>query len=109
MIKCLYLNYIFCREKRPFLTGDEENQHLLETKLVSILDDLPVEDRGAVTVEEDRQDGVLTLLKLTAGLATPPETTQHVSCYDLGGHSPYFNSQKIFKSDSSVFFLAFQR
>ena len=91
------------------MTGDEDNQALLETKLVSILDDLSVEDRGAVTVEEESKDGVLTWLRLTDSKETVPETTQHVSCYDLGGHSPYFNSQKIFKSGSSVFILAFQR
>ena len=32
-----------------------------------------------------------------------------VTPYDLGGHTSYFNSQKLFTSDSSVFFLAFQR
>ena len=40
------------REEKPFLTGDSENQYLLETKLVSILDDLSIEDRSAFTVEE---------------------------------------------------------
>ena len=32
-----------------------------------------------------------------------------VTPYDLGGHTSYFNSQRLFTSGSSVFFLAFQR
>ena len=32
-----------------------------------------------------------------------------VSPYDLGGHSPYFSSQKIFSSSSSFYFLVFSR
>ena len=92
------------------MTGDEENQYLLETKLVSILDDLSIEDRGALTVDEERKDGILTMLRLTSRTTTaPPLTRQQISCYDLGGHSPYFKSQKLFKSGSSVFILAFKR
>ena len=36
-------------------------------------------------------------------------TNWTVTPYDLGGHTSYFNSQKLFTSGSSVFFLAFQR
>ena len=33
-----------------------------------------------------------------------------VTSYDLGGHSPYFNSQKkLFFTSSSIFLLTFQR
>ena len=97
------------REEKPFLTGDSENQYLLETKLVSILDDLSIEDRSAFTVEEDTKDGILTMLRLRSNVPTTAGTNQEISCYDLGGHSPYFNSQRLFESGSSVFILAFQR
>ena len=36
-------------------------------------------------------------------------TNWTVTPYDLGGHTSYFNSQKLFTCGSSVFFLAFQR
>ena len=85
------------------------NQSLLETKLVSILEDLSIEDRGAFTVEEKTKDGILTMLRLRSSVTTTAGTSQKISCYDVGGHSPYFNSQKLFKSGSSVFILAFQR
>ena len=98
------------REEKPFLTGDVENQSLLETKLVSILDDLSVEDRSAFTVEEESKDGILTMLRLRSSVTTTAAIDQKISCYDLGGHSPYFNTtQKLFRSGSSVFLLAFQR
>ena len=97
------------REEKPFLTGDAENHSLLETKLVSILEDLSIEDRGAFTVEEETKDGILTMLRLRSSVTTTEGTNQKISCYDLGGHSPYFNSQKLFRSGSSVFLLAFQR
>ena len=97
------------REEKPFLTGDVENQSLLETKLVSILDDLSVEDISTFTVEQDPKDGILTMLRLKSSVPTTTGTNQQISCYDVGGHSPYFNSQKLFKSGSSVFLLAFQR
>ena len=101
--------FFILREEKPFLTGDAENHSLLETKLVSILDDLSVEDRGALSVEEETKDGILTMLRLRTNVTTTAETNQTISCYDVGGHSPYFNSQKLFKSGSSVFILAFQR
>ena len=97
------------RERKPFLTGDEENQSLLETKLVSILEDLSIEDRGAFTIEEETKDGILTMLRLRSSVPSSTGTNQKISCYDVGGHSPYFNSMNIFKSESSIFFLAFQR
>ena len=96
------------REEKKFLTGDKENRSLLETKLVSILEDLSIEDRGAFTVEEETKDGILTMLRLRSSVTTTAAIKQKISCYDLGGHSPYYNSQ-LFKSGSSVFLLAFQR
>ena len=124
------------RENRPFLTGEEEDQTLLETKLVNILDDLVVEDFGDLVAEEVVTEGVLTMLKLRKEeelfteeeeeeeeeLFTEEEEEeeeeeqkeetrerQFVKPYDMGGHSSYLNSQRLFKSGSSLFFLAFQR
>ena len=99
------------REDRPFLTG-EEDQTLLETKLVNILDDLVVEDFGDLVAEEVVTEGILTMLKLKKEERKKKEETrerQFVKPYDMGGHSSYLNSQRLFKSGSSLFFLAFQR
>ena len=99
------------RENRPFLT-EEEDQTLLETKLVNILDDLVVEDFGDLVAEEVVTEGVLTMLKLKKEERNKKEETrerQFVKPYDMGGHSSYLNSQRLFKSGSSLFFLAFQR
>ena len=100
------------RENRPFLTGEEEDQTLLETKLVNILDDLVVEDFGDLDADEVVTEGVLTMLKLKKEEIKKKEETreiQFVKPYDMGGHSSYLNSQRLFKSGSSLFFLAFQR
>ena len=99
------------RENRPFLT-EEEDQTLLETKLVNILDDLVVEDFGDLVAEEVVTEGILTMLKLKKEEIKKKEETrerQFVKPYDMGGHSSYLNSQRLFKSGSSLFFLAFQR
>ena len=94
------------------MTGEEEDQTLLETKLVNILDDLVVEDFGDLVAEEVVTEGVLTMLKLKKEEIKKKEETrerQFVKPYDMGGHSSYLNSQRLFKSGSSLFFLAFQR
>ena len=97
------------------MTGEEEDQTLLETKLVNILDDLVVEDFGDLVAEEVVTEGILTMLKLKKEKRRrrkkKEETRerQFVKPYDMGGHSSYLNSQRLFKSGSSLFFLAFQR
>ena len=109
------------RDKRPFLTH-LSGKNLLETKLVNILDDLVLEDTGALVVEEDYYaEGVLTMLKLKevgqqdvseedgSSIKNPESQPQFVRPFDMGGHSSYLNSQKLFKCGSSLFFLAFQR
>ena len=105
------------RDKRPFLTH-LSGKNLLETKLVNILDDLVLEDSGALVVEEDYYaEGVLTMLKLKEvgqqDVGSFPKNResqpQFVRPFDMGGHSSYLNSQKLFKCGSSLFFLAFQR
>ena len=184
-------NFIIFREKKPFLVGDESNRHLIETKLVHILDDIKLEDRARIFLVEYITEGKLTVLgvkkeedqeTVSPGAsgqipgkgtllgdrrnedqetASPEEglmkrwrrfktwregkiqvesqkksqkgrqeeedvkpqesseevleednedpTAWTVTPYDLGGHTSYFNSQKLFSSSSSVFFLAFQR
>ena len=111
------------------MTGKEEDETLLETKLVNILDDLVVEDFGDLVAEEVVTEGILTMLKLRKEerkkkeeLFTEEEEEeeeeeqkeetrerQFVKPYDMGGHSSYLNSQRLFKSGSSLFFVAFQR
>ena len=96
---------------------EEEDQTLLETKLVNILDDLVVEDFGDLVAEEVVTEGVLTMLNLKEvgqqDVGSFPKNResqpQFVRPFDMGGHSSYLNSQKLFKCGSSLFFLAFQR
>ena len=88
----------------------------LETKLVDILEDFELEETKKFVVEEEFE-GYCTLLNVKKK-ETPNDRSQTVSLqlprwkltpYDLGGHSPYFNSQKLFSASSSIFLLTFQR
>ena len=117
------------REKKPFLVGDEANRYLLETKLVDILEDFKLETSDRLFLVEDITEGKLTLLRDQETASTEAskkgivkrltrrfekmlktyEKNWTVTPYDLGGHTSYFNSQKLFICGSSVFFLAFQR
>ena len=186
------------REKKPFLVGDEANRHLIETKLVDILEDFKLESRDQLFLVEFITEGKLTLLvveekentaspgasgqdpgegtllgvkedqnavleapkkgimkrlrfrfekmlkanekeakaEAEAEEVEPQQESQEgeqvkpllsreevpeeadkngeptywtVTPYDLGGHTSYFNSHKLFTCGSSVFFLAFQR
>ena len=109
-------NFNIYREKKPFLVGDEANRHLIETKLVDILEDFKLENRDRLFLKEYTTEGKLTLLGVNRNEEVPEEAEQNedptnwtVTPYDLGGHTSYFNSQKLFTCGSSVFFLAFQR
>ena len=62
------------------------------------------EDNSLILVTAESKDQPLTQQALSKNL---PNLT--VSPYDLGGHSPYFSSHKIFSSPSSFFFLTFSR
>ena len=123
------------REKIPFFVWDQANRHLIETKLVDILEDLKLENRDQIFLVEYITEGKLTLLGVSRNedqetiLKTlsrrfkkmpkngeeegtkenEDQTNWTVTPYDLGGHTSYFNSQKLFTCGSSVFFLAFQR
>ena len=68
--------------------------------------------------QEQLQKGIFSILKrpfkYLKNKISPPQTVDdslywRVTPYDLGGHTSYFNSQRLFTSGSSVFFLAFQR
>merc|ERR1739848_851701 len=82
------------RRNEPFLTDDENG--LKETKLVNI-GDQELEEEGIPQIEERKEGEYATWLHLTE------ETTEGhskclLSCYDMGGHTEYFNSQQIFKT-----------
>ena len=106
---------MYSRGKKPFLTctGDK-----LDTKLVDILEDFDLEENTKFVVEEVFEgEGFCTLLNVKKR-ETPDDPSPTVSLqlprwkmtlYDLGGHSPYFNSQKLFSASSSIFLLTFQR
>ena len=90
----------------------------LDTKLVDIMEDFELEDNKKFVVEEVIEgEGCCTLINVKKK-ETPDDPSPTVSLqlprwkvtpYDLGGHSPYFNSQKLFSASSSIFLLTFQR
>ena len=90
----------------------------LDTKLVDIMEDFELEDNKKFVVEEVyEEEGYCTLLNVKKNY-TPDDSSPTVSLqlprwkvtpYDLGGHSPYFNSQQLFSASSSIFLLTFQR
>ena len=96
---------------KSFIT--DENPDLLETKLVDILKDFKINDSKTLRIEEEQADDSLILVKTKNQEAVKEDATNlpnwTVSPYDLGGHSPYFSSQKIFSSSSSFYFLTFSR
>ena len=73
---------------------------MIETKLVDILDPFELEDHGDLQIQEGNKEGVLTLLNLVQSthddntLETKPSKSV-VNPYDMGGHSPYYCSQKV--------------
>ena len=90
----------------------------LETKLVDILEDFELEENKKFEVDEEFEGGGFCTLLNVKKKETPNDLPQTVSLqlprwkvtpYDLGGHSPYFNSQKLFSASSSIFLLTFQR
>ena len=101
----------------------EENAKLLETKLVDIMEDFELKDSKTVTIDLESEANKIVMEENSLTLVTS-KTHQPaiqvstndaklpnwvVSPYDLGGHSPYYRSQKIFSSSSSFFFLTFSR
>ena len=112
-----------------------ENTDLLETKLVDILDEFQLPDDKTLSIVKEEEENSLILVTATTNeskqqqpvprrkgrLAEFPDSDSSqlynqkklpnwtVSPYDLGGHSPYFSSQKIFSSSSSFYFLVFSR
>ena len=106
---------VYFRLNKRYLT--EENREKLETKLVDIVEDFSLEDNKVFKIVEWNENACPILLKVEKKEVAqassqeieklPPWT---VTSYDLGGHSPYFNSQqKLFSNSSSIFLLTFQR
>ena len=95
----------------------EENTELLETKLVDIMEDFSVTNNKTLTIEKVKEENSMILVTAKnhkplndSSIKTETQLPNWtVSPYDLGGHSPYFSSQKIFSSQSSFFFLIFSR
>ena len=100
---------------KSFLT--EENAELLETKLVDILDEFQLSNNKSLTIVKEKQEKSLILVTsktaqpVSRQPATDPKKLQDwtILPFDLGGHSQYFCSQKIFSSSSSFYFLTFSR
>ena len=79
------------------------------------MDDFEIDGNNKMTINKLMEEGSLILVT-----STPKQESVHfdtnntipnwtITPYDLGGHSPYFSSQKLFSSNSSFFFLIFSR
>ena len=102
---------ILFRLGKTFLTGDKGNEHLKETKLLDILPPIELEDSGEnVFVEESDGEG-LTLLHLRSAEAEEVRQSSRsvLNCYDMGGHMQYYCAQQIFKNNSSIYLVTFER
>lgn len=97
-----------------------EKSDLKETKLVDIMKDFEIQsdtqDEKMKILEQPSKDESIILVKAGHYENFNQETTNQtklpnwtVSPYDLGGHSPYFSSQRMFTAPSSFFFLTFSR
>ena len=81
--------YNYSRRKKPFLTTDENG--LKETKLVNI-DFEELEEERIPKIAERREEGLLTELTEES---TEKGSKCLLSCYDMGGHTEYYNSQQV--------------
>ena len=94
-----------------------ENTKFLETKLVSIMEDFELSDDKSLVIEKKSDEGSLILVSAKSNYPATDQIPKEennlpnwtVSPYDLGGHSPYFSSHKIFATPSSFFFMIFSR
>ena len=95
----------------PFLTGDEGNEHLKETKLLEILPAIELEDSGDKVLVEESDGHNLTLLHLRSAETEDQKRSSRsvLICYDMGGHMQYYCAQQIFRNQSSIYLLTFQR
>ena len=97
------------RTGKPFLTSDEENEHLKETKLVEILPAIELEDSRDKVLKKQYCGDNLTLLHLMSEERRRRRSRSFLNCYDMGGHMQYYCAQQIFRNQSSIYLLTFQR
>ena len=67
----------------------------LETKLVDIGLEV-LEEQGIPKIEERKEGEYATWLHLTEDFSGQLSKC-HLSCYDMGGHTEYYNSQQVRK------------
>ena len=110
-LKLNLLTHHLFRSGKTFLTGDEGNEHLKETKLLDILPPIELEDDGEEVFVEESEGESLTLLRLRSVETEEGRQSSRsvVNCYDMGGHMQYYCAQQIFKNNSSVYLLTFER
>ena len=84
-----------------------------ETKLLDILPPIDLDDFGfGKFVEDPRLSSAdLTLLRLESveNVEERQSSRSVMNCYDMGGHMQYYCAQKIFKNNSSIYLLTFER
>ena len=82
-----------------------------ETKLLDILQPIDLDDFGHSQLVEERRDDDLTLLHMESVEKVEERKASRsvMNCYDMGGHMQYYCAQKIFKNNSSIYLLTFER
>ena len=80
------------RRNKPFLTDDENG--LKETKLVDI-GHLDLEEEGIPKIDVRKEGEYATWLHLTEDFSGELSKCL-LSCYDMGGHTEYYNSQQVY-------------
>ena len=116
------LSDIEMKERNRIVVEEVDTQGKLTLLRFREKGELDKEDKEETDDEAEKQEqlqkGIFSILKrpfkYLKNKISPPQTVDdslywRVTPYDLGGHTSYFNSQRLFTSGSSVFFLAFQR
>jgi GTPase SAR1 family protein len=112
LIRCLKQSLEFKDNPGSFLT--EFHPDLLRTELVDIIENIHIEknsEESYPTKFHEEDEGQITLIsqddfKVDESDDSEPGTVK-MTAYDMGGHSPYYNSQRIFRSNGSTYFLTF--
>ena len=78
--------------------------------MLDILQPIELEDSGDNVFDEERDGDNLTLLhSRSPGTEERGNSRSVLNCYDMGGHMQYYCAQQLFKNDSSIYLLTFER
>ena len=97
---------------KPFLTGDSENRHLLETKVLDVIKEVNLSNiyNLSATSEpiDDKNDAVhLIKVKECQGSQKGRREKVEMSFIDMGGHTEYFLASHLFFTPNSNYAIMF--